>query len=55
MGEEEPVDESFWEQNGDLISALITMAAAIVVAFAVDRLVIARAGRVAGRVTEVRG
>ncbi len=54
MGEEEPVDESFWQQHGDLISALITMAAAIVVAFAVDRLVLARAGRVAGRVTEVR-
>ena len=54
MGEEEPVDESFWQQHGDLISALITMAAAIVVAFAVDRLVLSRAGRVAGRVTEVR-
>jgi small-conductance mechanosensitive channel len=48
------MDETFWQQHGDLISALITMAVAIVVAFAVDRLVIARAGRVAGRVTEVR-
>jgi small-conductance mechanosensitive channel len=48
------VNESFWQQHGDLISALITMAVAIVVAFIVDRLVIARAGRVAGRVTEVR-
>jgi small-conductance mechanosensitive channel len=48
------VDESFWQQHGDLISALITMAVAIVIAFIVDRLVIARTGRVAGRVTEVR-
>jgi small-conductance mechanosensitive channel len=48
------VNESFWQQHGDLISALITMAVAIVVAFIVDRLVIARAGHVAGRVTEVR-
>ena len=31
----------------DLISALVTMAVAIAIAFAVDRLVIARAGRVA--------
>jgi small-conductance mechanosensitive channel len=48
------VDESFWQQHGDLISALITMAVAIVIAFIVDRLVMSRAGRVAGRVTEVR-
>jgi small-conductance mechanosensitive channel len=48
------VDESFWQQHGDLISALITMAVAIVIAFIVDRLVISRTGRVAGRVTEVR-
>jgi small-conductance mechanosensitive channel len=48
------VDQSFWQQHGDLISALITMAVAIVTAFIVDRLVIARAGHVAGRVTEVR-
>jgi small-conductance mechanosensitive channel len=48
------VDESFWQQHGDLISALITMALAIAGAFAVDRLVIARAGGVAGRVSEVR-
>ena len=48
------MDESFWQQHGDLISALITMAVATAFAFAVDRLVIARAGRVAGRVSEVR-
>jgi small conductance mechanosensitive channel len=48
------MDESFWQAHGDLISAVITMAVAIVVAFAIDRFVISRAGRVAGRVTEVR-
>jgi small-conductance mechanosensitive channel len=48
------VDQSFWQQHGDLISALITMGVAIVVAFAFDRLVMARAGGVAGRVTDVR-
>ncbi len=48
------MDETFWQAHGDLISAVITMAVAFVVAFAVDRFVISRAGRVAGRVTEVR-
>ena len=48
------MDESFWQQHGDLISALITMAVAIAIAFVVDRLVLARTGRVAGRVTDVR-
>jgi small-conductance mechanosensitive channel len=54
MGEEGTVDQSFWQAHGDLISALITMAVSIAVAFAVDRLVISRGSRVAGRVTEVR-
>ena len=48
------MDESFWHEHGDLISALITMAVSIAFAFVVDRLVISRAGRVAGRVSEVR-
>ena len=48
------MDQSFWQQHGDLISALITMVVAFAVAFVVDRLVMARAGHVAGRVTEVR-
>lgn len=48
------MDQSFWQQHGDLISALITMAVAFAIAFVVDRLVMARAGHVAGRVTEVR-
>ena len=48
------MDESFWQAHGDLISAAITLAVAVVIAFAVDRLALARAGRVAGRVAEVR-
>jgi len=48
------MDDSFWHNHGDLISALITMVVAIVVALVVDRFVIARAGHVAGRMTEVR-
>ena len=43
---------SFWSDNRDLISAAVTMAVAIAIAFAVDRLVIARTGRVAARVSE---
>jgi small-conductance mechanosensitive channel len=43
---------SFWNDNRDLISALVTMAAAVVIAFAVDRLAIARAGHVAAKVGE---
>jgi small-conductance mechanosensitive channel len=43
---------SFWSDNSDLISAVITMAVAIAVAFAVDRLAIARAGHVAAKVGE---
>jgi small-conductance mechanosensitive channel len=48
------MNESFWHNHGDLISAAITMAVAIVLALIVDRFVIARAGRMAGRVTDVR-
>jgi small-conductance mechanosensitive channel len=43
---------SFWSSHGDLISALVTMAVATLIAFAVDRLVIGRAGHVAARVGE---
>ncbi len=38
--------------NSDLVSALVTMGVAIVIAFAVDRLAIARAGHVAAKVGE---
>ena len=37
------MDSSFWHRHGDLISAVITMAVAIAVAFAIDRFVIGRA------------
>jgi small-conductance mechanosensitive channel len=40
---------SFWDQHGDLISAAITMLVTFAIAAAVDRFVIARAGRIAGR------
>src|SRR5262245_403541 len=43
-------DESFWDKNGDWISAAISLALAFVLAFAVDRFVIHRATRVAARV-----
>ncbi|HYX78833.1 MAG TPA: mechanosensitive ion channel domain-containing protein [Solirubrobacterales bacterium] len=48
------MDGSFWQEHGDLISAAITLAVAAVTALAVDRLALARAGRVAGRFAEVR-
>src|SRR5436190_23995659 len=43
------MSQTFWQQHGDEISALITVAVAFAIAFAVDRLVIARASRVASR------
>ncbi len=44
------MEETFWESNGEWISALITLVVAFAVAFLVDRFVIARATRVASRV-----
>ncbi len=46
------MEETFWEQNGDWISALITLAVAFAIAFAIDRFVIGRATRVARRIGE---
>lgn len=46
------VEPSFWQENGDWISAAITMAIAVAIALIVDRLVIGRSLRVAGRVYE---
>ena len=43
---------SFWDSHSDLISAVITMAVAIAIAFSVDRMAIARAGHVAAKVGE---
>jgi small-conductance mechanosensitive channel len=44
-------NDSFWHNNGDWISALITLAIAFALAFIVDRFVIARATRVASSLT----
>ena len=44
------MEPSFWQENGDWISAAITMAVAVGIAFAVDRLVIGRGARYAGRI-----
>jgi small-conductance mechanosensitive channel len=46
------VEQTFWDSNGDWISAGITLVITFAVAFVVDRFVIARATRVASRVSE---
>ena len=46
------MDQTFWESNGDWISAGITLVITFAIAFIVDRFVIGRATRVASRVTE---
>ncbi len=46
------MEETFWDANGDWISAGITLLVTFIVAFAVDRLVIGRATRVAARVSD---
>jgi small conductance mechanosensitive channel len=43
---------SFWDSHKDLVSAVVTMGTATAIAFAVDRMAIARAGRVAAKVGE---
>jgi small conductance mechanosensitive channel len=47
------MEESFWDKNGDVITAAITLVVAIVVALLVDRFVLARARHVADRFGEV--
>ena len=47
-----PADPTFWDSNGDWISAAITLVVAFVVAFIVDRFVIVRATSVASRVSD---
>lgn len=52
-GESDDVDEpTFWQENGDVISAAITMLIAVAIAIGVDRFVIGRGARYADRVTE---
>ena len=46
------MEETFWESNGDWISAAITMLIAVALAFIVDRFVIGRATRVASKVSD---
>jgi small-conductance mechanosensitive channel len=46
------VEETFWEANGEWVSAGITLLITFVLAFVIDRLVIGRASRVATRVTD---
>ena len=46
------MEETFWDSNGDWISAGITLLITFAIAFIVDRFVIGRATRVASRVTE---
>jgi small conductance mechanosensitive channel len=43
---------SFWDSHKDLVSAVVTMGMATAIAFAVDRMAIARAGHVAAKVGE---
>jgi small-conductance mechanosensitive channel len=47
------MDQSFWEQNGDWISAVITLVIALAIAFLIDRFVIQHAVRHARRVSDL--
>jgi len=49
---QENADPSFWQDHGDEVSAAITLLVAVVVAFLVDRLVIARGAKVAERMSD---
>src|SRR5215207_10993506 len=46
-------DQTFFQEYDDVIGAAITLAVTFLVAYVVDRFVLARAGRVADRVSEV--
>jgi small-conductance mechanosensitive channel len=46
------VEQTFWQDNGDWISAAITMVVTIAIAIGIDRLVIGRGASVAARVSE---
>ena len=45
-------DQTFWQEYGDVIGAAVTLAITFALAFLVDRFVIGRGVRVAGRVTD---
>ncbi len=46
------MEETFWQRNDDLIGAIITISLTFAFAYLIDRFVIARAGRLAGQVTD---
>ena len=46
-------DQTFWQEYEDVIGAAITLTVTILIAYVVDRFVLARAGRVADRVTDI--
>ena len=46
------MEQTFWQENGDWISAAITMLVTIAIAIGIDRLVIGRGARVAEAVSE---
>ncbi|MGI9021216.1 MAG: mechanosensitive ion channel family protein [Solirubrobacterales bacterium] len=46
------MEPSFWQENGDWVTAAISMAVAVAIALVIDRLVIGRAARVADRVAD---
>jgi len=46
------VEQTFWQEYDDVIGAAITLAVTFAIAYLVDRLVLARAGRVADRISE---
>jgi small conductance mechanosensitive channel len=46
------MEQTFWEQYGDWISAAITLAGALLIAYGVDRFVIGRGSEVATRLSE---
>jgi small-conductance mechanosensitive channel len=46
------VEQTFWEQYGDWISAAITLVGALLIAFGIDRWVIGRGSEVATRFTD---
>ena len=52
VSEPRAVEQTFWQENGEWITAAITMVVAVVIALVVDRLVIGRGARVADRVSE---
>ena len=47
------MEESFFQQNDDVIGAVVTLAVTFAIAFLVDRFIIGRGGRVASRMGDV--